>query len=233
MEKYLIITGGSRGIGASTIQRFAEDGWQVINLSRTPSNYPNVLNIAVDLTVPKSIDDHATQLSKHLQPAAKICLVHNAAYYQRDSLDTLPLDNLYFSLEMNIVSPVILTQLLLPFMSPGSSIIYIGSTLAEKAVPGSASYIISKHALVGLMKATCQDLIGRQIHTVCVNPGLVDTALLKETMNTETINFLLENKIIGKRLIKPEEIAKLIHFLAGTPLMNGINIAANTGQVAE
>ena len=115
-------------------------------------------------------------------------------------------------------------------MLPGSSIIYIGSTLAEKAVPNSVSYTVSKHAIKGLMKTTCQDLAGTDIQTCCINPGLVDTALLKNTMNKETLDNLLNNTIMGKRLIQPDEIAKIIYFCATTSALNGATIDANLGE---
>ena len=59
------------------------------------------------------------------------------------------------------------------------SIIYIGSTLSEKGVANSCSYVTSKHAVVGLMRSTTQDLVGKGIHTACICPGFTDTEMLK------------------------------------------------------
>lgn len=233
MSKYLIITGGSRGIGEKTIDYFKQAGWKAINIARNPCIFPEVNNIIIDLSLPETIEQNSKSLLDSVKDATQISLVHNAAYYKPDALPTLSLMDLQRSWQVNVVSSVILNQLLLPVMPAGSSIIYIGSTLAEKAVPGSASYVISKHALVGLMKATCQDLIGRNIHTCCVCPGLVETKLLKDTLNAETVDFLLKNKVIGKRLIQPEEIAKVIHFCATSDVINGITLHTNLGQVAE
>lgn len=233
MTNYLIITGGSRGIGAKTIDRFQQEGWETINISRTPYSNKKVTNIKADLSIPKQLNELKQPLQQALQDAKKICLVHNAAFYQRDCMDTMPIENLYHSLEINVIAPAVLNQIIIPFMPAGSSIIYIGTTLAEKAVPGSASYTISKHAMVGLMKTTCQDLIDKKIYTCCINPGLVDTQLLKETMTPDDIDYLLKNVIVGKRLIEPAEIANLIYFFSTTNVVNGVCVAANTGQVAD
>jgi NAD(P)-dependent dehydrogenase (short-subunit alcohol dehydrogenase family) len=233
MSNYLVITGGSRGIGEKTIEYFINEGWKAVNLSRSPCNIPEVINIKVNLTKPDSLQEAAKQIQAAVNGAEQIALVHNAAFYQRDHIDKLSMADLVTTMNTNVISSVALNQILIPAMRPGSSIIYIGSTLSEKAVPGSASYTISKHAVIGLMKATCQDLKDKHIRSCCVNPGLVDTQLLKETMDDETLTFLLNTQVIGKRLIQPEEIAKVIYFCATTDTINGTIIRANLGQVAD
>lgn len=231
MPKYLVITGGSRGIGEKTIQRFQEDNWSVINISRSLSPLPNVTNCAMDLSSTAEIEAKSKAVLEILKDAHEICLVHNAAFYKPDSVDSFSLENLQKSLQTNVIAPALLNKILLPRMSAGSSILYIGSTLAEKAVRGSASYVMSKHALIGLMKATCQDLKGKDIHTCCICPGLVDTQLLRETIDAKSLQYLLEHKVIGKRLIDPAEIAEVIHFCAKSKVINGATIHANLGVV--
>lgn len=233
MAKYLILTGGSRGIGEKTIAYFLDHGWQAINISRTACKLTGVMNVNLDLSQADKIAKHTPLLANAVKDATLISLVHNAAYYKRDSVTSLSLENLRLTLETNLLSNVALNNIFLPLMQPGSSIIYIGSTLSEKAVPECASYTISKHAGIGLMKATCQDLIGKDIHTCCICPGLVDTQLLKETMSEELINKLIDTKIIAHRLIKPDEIAEIIYFCANSAVINGAVIHANLGQVAD
>lgn len=232
-KKYLIITGGSRGIGKATIERFLAVNWQIINISRTPCELPNVENVLLDLAKPESIAHAASLLTTKLQQANHTCLVHNAAYYQADSSTNLDLNHLYHTLKVNLISVVALNNIFIPLMLPQSSIIYIGSTLAEKAVPDNASYIISKHALIGLMRATCQDLAPQQIRTCCICPGLTDTQLLNESIPETTRSYLLNNKIIGKRLIQPTEIAELIYVCATQSVINGVVLHANLGQLAD
>jgi 3-oxoacyl-[acyl-carrier protein] reductase len=190
----------------------------------------NVMNFLIDLSSLQQVQEAAERLSQCVGSKTMISLVHNAGFYKRDSIDSVSLEDLQATFAVNVISPILLNKIFLPFMLPGSSIIYIGSTLAEKAVPNSVSYTVSKHALKGLMKTTCQDLAGREIQTCCINPGLVDTALLRDTMETKALDNLLNTKIIGKRLIKPEEIAKIIHFCATATALNGATIDANLGE---
>jgi NAD(P)-dependent dehydrogenase (short-subunit alcohol dehydrogenase family) len=233
MSNYLIITGGSRGIGEKTILRFKQQGWNVVNISRTSCTISDVINVNIDLSNNKQIEECAASLLETLRDAKKICLVHNAAFHKRDSIDSLQVDDLYRTLQINVVAATTLNKILIPVMKPTSSIIYIGSTLSVKAVPDSASYVISKHAVIGMMKATCQDLRNKRIYTCCVCPGLVDTALLRETMDEEHLNHLIENVVIGKRLIIPEEIANVIYFCSTSEVINGAILQANLGQVAD
>lgn len=230
MTYTLIITGGSRGIGKETIQYFLKNNWHVINLSRTPANIKNVINLSVDLAMPQHLSTLEHHLSTHVEKPTKIALVHNAGFLKRDSVTDTLLDTIQQTFAVNIISPMLLNTMIIPYMAAGSSIIYIGSTLAEKAVPHNASYVTSKHAIKGLMKATCQDLADKAIQTCCINPGLVETEMLKQYMTQETIHSLIQQKIIGKRLIAPEEIAKIIYFTATSTALNGATIDANLGE---
>jgi 3-oxoacyl-[acyl-carrier protein] reductase len=233
MQRYLVITGGSRGIGKATLALFHENGWKTINLSRTPCPLSYVINYPLDLSSSSHIETHAQALQDLIKQASILCLVQNAGYYKRDRIPSLSLEEMRLTMETNVLAPAALNKIFLPLMKPGSSIIYIGSTLSEKAVPGSASYVVSKHAVIGLMRATCQDLIGYDIHTCCICPGLVDTKILRDNMDEATINMLIETKVIAKRLIDPMEIAKVIHFCANSPVVNGTTLHANLGQVAD
>ena len=97
---------------------------------------------------------------------------------------------------------------------------------------GSCAYVVSKHALIGLMRATCQDLAGRRIHTACVCPGFTDTEMLRAHVgqSAEVLSALAAGVTYG-RLIEPEEIARTIHFCALNPVVNGAVLHANLGQV--
>jgi len=130
-----------------------------------------------------------------------------------------------------VIAPALLNKLLLPSMKQGSSVIYIGSTLSEKAVAGCCSYITSKHAVVGLMKSTCQDAAGMGIHTACICPGFTETEMLKiHVGGSENLAEIAGMSTFG-RLISPIEIADMIFFCAENAVINGSVIHANLGQV--
>jgi 3-oxoacyl-[acyl-carrier protein] reductase len=100
------------------------------------------------------------------------------------------------------------------------------------AVPGSLAYVVSKHALLGLMRSTCQDLSGTGVHTVCVCPGFTDTEMLRSHVggNAEILAAIASG-VTANRLIEPVEIARTIQFAAREPVLNGAVLHANLGQI--
>ena len=162
----------------------------------------------------------------------EISLVHNAGRMVNDSARDADTKILAGMLRLNVIAPHILNRCLITKMRPGSSIIYVGSTLSEKAVANTFSYVTSKHAMVGMMRATCQDLTGTGIHTTCICPGFTNTEMLRAHAgdNQEILNNIAGLSSFG-RLIEPGEIADAIFFAAKNPVINGAVIHANLGQI--
>ena len=232
MNRVILITGASRGIGLATARLFMTSGYTVCNLSRSACPLAGVINISADFAAAGWVEQVRAPLLRVVADADQITLVHNAGSLSKDSVATFAIDSFRRVLEINVIAPAQLTHLLLPAMRPGSSVIYIGSTLSEMAVPNSCAYVTSKHALVGLMRSTCQDLAGTGIHTVCICPGFTDTEMLREHVgNSEDILRSIASGIAQKRLIEPEEIAATIQFCAHNAVLNGAVIHANLGQI--
>jgi 3-oxoacyl-[acyl-carrier protein] reductase len=229
--KQLIVTGASSGIGRAIAARFMRDGFRVVNISRRPCPDRGVQNIACDLAVPGAAQDLAGALNPWLDGVGQVCLVHNASVMRLNRIDELKPDELRAMLELNLVAPAALNRLAIVHMAPGSSIVYIGSILAEKAVPGVAGFVIAKHALAGMMRATCQDLAGRGIHTCMICPGFTDTEQLRALIagNAESLSSITGLSAFN-RLIEPNEIAETVAFAARSPVINGAVIHANLGQ---
>ena len=228
----LVISGASRGIGLATAQLFADAGWRVINVSRRPAPLAGVLHAPVDLGRRDWRAHHAESLRELVRGSTRIALVHCAGMLTKDSLRDLEADTLHDALQVNVVAALELDQVLLPLMPSGSSIVYVGSTLGEKAVAGACAYVVSKHALIGLMRSTCQDLVGSGIHTACVCPGFTDTEMLRAHVgeSAEVLQALGSGIAYG-RLIQPQEIAAVIRFCVLNAVVNGAVIHANLGQI--
>jgi len=226
----VIITGASKGIGRATASRFLDEGSRVINISRTESSLEGIENALMDLTAADA-EDMVSALTDTLEPGV-IHLVHNAAKLTSESVRDADLAVYRSVVDINVIAPQILNAALLPKMTPGSSIIYVGSTLSEKAVPNSYSYVITKHATVGMMRATCQDLAGSGIHTACVCPGFTNTEMLRAHVGEaqDVLDAIAATSTFG-RLIEPDEIAGTIHFAVTNPVINGAVIHANLGQI--
>ena len=229
--KTLIITGASKGIGFEVAQQFLDSGYRVINISRTAAADARIENHALDLSH-SDAEEQLTELLEFLIDEGQICLVHNAAKLVNDTADDTLTDSFRDVMNINVIAPHILNQAIIPFMQAGSSIIYIGSTLSEKAVPNSYSYVVSKHAIIGMMRSTCQDLAGREIHTACICPGFTDTEMLRTHVgeNPDVLASIASTSTFN-RLVAPAEIATTIKFAAENPVINGAVIHANLGQI--
>ena len=228
--KTLIITGASAGIGLATARRFAAAGYAVTNISRRPCPLPSVNHLPGDLSDANFLDALSEPLNEALAGADQVSLIHNASRLLNDSAADTPSDQLRAVMEVNLAAPNTLNRFVIPRMPTGSSILYVGSTLAEKAVPNSYSYVVTKHALIGMMRATCQDLAGRGVHTACVCPGFTDTEMLRAHVPDEAMDAVRGLSAYG-RLIEPSEIADTLHWAAENPVINGAVLHANLGQV--
>lgn len=228
--KCAIVTGASAGIGLSTAQRFVDAGYSVINLSRRPCPLDAVHHLRCDLAAPGFLDDIGERLGPLLGEAETTVLIHNASRLVNDSAAQTPSDSLRQTLEINLVAPNTLNGFVIPRMKPGSSILYVGSTLGEKAVPNSYSYAVSKHGLIGMMRATCQDLAGQGIHTACICPGFTDTEMLRAHVPAEAMD-AVRGMSAYNRLIRPDEIAEVLFWASQNPVINGAVMHANLGQV--
>ncbi|MDA9049332.1 SDR family oxidoreductase [Pseudomonadales bacterium] len=229
--KTLLITGASKGIGLAVARMCLADNYRVVNLSRSPAPDAGIENHAIDLSSSSAESRLKSLLGKVLEQG-EIVLVHNAAKLHSDTANNTSTDDFRDIMDINLIAPHTLNQLVIPFMQPGSSIIYIGSTLSEKAVANTYSYVVSKHAMIGMMRATCQDLAGSGIHTACVCPGFTDTEMLRDHVgeDQEVLNSIAAMSTFG-RLVSPIEVATTIKFAAENPVINGAVIHANLGQI--
>ncbi len=230
MNKFLIITGGSSGIGYAAAVLFQKENYKVINLSRSEIPLKDAIHIPVDLSTSTWHEEVSSTFKTLLEDADQISLIHNASKMQSDNVENFDLHALRDVLEVNLVAPSILNKLTIPYMKRGSSIIYVGSTLSEKAVPQMSSYVTTKHGMIGLMKSTCQDLFGRFIHTACVCPGATETEMLQEYVqgNAEALK-IMAGTLSENRLISSPEIASTLLFCAQNSVINGSVIHANLG----
>ena len=228
--RLLLLTGGSGGIGQCAATAFADAGYAVVNLSRRPCPVAQVEHIACDLSQPGFLDGIRAQLAPRLAAADEIVLLHNAAHLVADTASNATDEALGAALTVQLLAPNALNRHVIPEMGRGSCILYVGSTLSEKAVPGAFSYVTAKHAVAGMMRATCQDLAGTGIHTVCICPGFTDTAMLRERMGQCAIEDAAAHSTSG-RLVEPDEIAALLLFAARQPVLNGALLHANLGQI--
>jgi 3-oxoacyl-[acyl-carrier protein] reductase len=240
-DTLIIVTGASKGIGAGIVKSFIDSTqYQIVGLSRSSSKFnprsERYREILGDLTT----DEPLKQLKEliALRKPQQICLVHNYGFTHNSNLLELTTEDWDKTFNANVKLPFIYTREISPLMPAGSSHVYIGSTLSQIAVPDSAAYIASKHAILGLMRAAAIDLAPKSIRTNLVCPGFTESDMAREVikytaaksnMTAEEYWKLIESKSPLKRFLKPEEIGNFVVYLANNPTISGEVIHINGG----
>jgi 3-oxoacyl-[acyl-carrier protein] reductase len=226
----IVVTGGSAGIGLAVVERFADLDYRVLSLARRRCPVDTVESILVDLGSAEAVAVALGKVSERLPKSGPIHLIHNAASMPTDTATDFDSAVLERCFRLNVTTPAELNAGLIPRMSRGSSIVFIGSTLSEKGVPNRLSYVSSKHAMLGLMRATVQDLFGTGIHCLCVAPGFTDTEMLQQGLTSPEFVQAVRDMVSFGRLLEPEEVADIVMFATRTPALNGAIVHANLGQ---
>ena len=223
----VIVTGGSAGIGLAIVERFADLDYRVISLARRRCPVDTVESMLVDLGSSEAVAAALDKVRDRLPKRSHIHMIHNAAAMPTDTATDFDSRVFERTFRLNVTTAAELNAGLIPQMKPGSSIVFIGSTLSEKGVPSRLSYVTSKHAVLGLMRATVQDLFGTGIHCMMVAPGFTDTAMLQQGPGLAQA---VREMVSFGRLLEPEEVADIVVFATRTPALNGAIVHANLGQ---
>ena len=146
MSPLAILTGASSGIGAAAAEQFIDQGYSVVNISRRDCPVPGVETLHTDLADAASLANTCDTLAARLQAhdgGPPVCLVHNASLMLKDRCDTTEDSALMEAISVNVLGINTLNRRLVSALPQGSSILFVGSTLSEKAVAGAFSYIVS------------------------------------------------------------------------------------------
>ncbi|MEG0021343.1 MAG: SDR family oxidoreductase [Bacilli bacterium] len=232
MKKVMVITGGSSGIGAS-LSKLAENYEIVLCYCNNKENAiklkkENITLFKLDLTDEKNINElYNFVIEKYKRIDV---LVNNAAIAIDTLFENKTKNNFIKTLETNLVGPFLLSKLFGQYMfnQKDGSIINITSTNGiDTFYPMSIDYDASKAGLISLTKnLACQ--FAPYVRVNDIAPGWVNTEMNKE-LDEEFIE--QENKkILLGRFAEPEEIAKVILFLADSTYINGTTIRVDGGK---
>ncbi|WP_454255659.1 SDR family oxidoreductase [Pseudomonas sp. Marseille-Q8238] len=235
-----LVTGASRGIGATIARRLAKDGFAVaVNYMSNPGEAEKLVAelvqaggkaIAVQADVAKA--DHVQRLFDEVeQKLGSIdVLVNNAGI-----LKTMPLaqtsDEVFAqSFNINVNGVFNTLREASTRLNDGGRIINLSSTTLALNLPGYAIYNATKAAVEAFSRVLVKELRGRRITVNCVAPGPVATELFLNGKSEEQIQTFAKMPPL-ERLGQPEDIAGVVAFLAGPDgaWVNGQVLRANGG----
>ena len=223
--KTVLITGGSRGIGAALVQYFAENGAEVAFTYVSPSSGERSAELITKLaTTGSKIKAYQSDAGNYAQAEAlakeviadfgKIDVLINNAGITRDTLLMRMSEQQWDDvIETNLKSVFNMTKhCLRPMMRTGGSIINMSSVVGVFGQAGQANYAASKAGIIGFSKSIAKEYGSRNIRCNVIAPGFIETDMTAELDEKTKENYL--SSIPLKRLGGAEEVAKAAAFLA-------------------
>jgi NAD(P)-dependent dehydrogenase (short-subunit alcohol dehydrogenase family) len=239
-DKICLVTGGTSGIGRATCIRLAAEGGTVIVLGRDRADGAETVRLitkaggqatfmACDLTKSRAITEvFKKALAKYHRIDVLVC---DAAMMTFDRLVDLPLSQWDTLMLVNLRSLVQLTQLCLPHMPAGSSIVAISSVHAFQTTPNVVPYATSKGGLEAFVRGLSLELDRKQTRINAVAPGAVDTPMLWDNPNVKNGAEKIDKATVGT----PEELAAAIAFMASAEasFVHGTTLVVDGGRLAQ
>ena len=210
--RVVLITGGSRGIGLATAQRFAALGDRVAvtyNSSPPPDGF---FAVKCDVTNSVEVDAAFTAVEKHFGPVE--ILVSNAGMTKDMLILRMSESDFADVIDANLTAAYRVAKRAAQGMlkTRKGRMIFISSVVGMLGSAGQANYSASKSGLIGLARSIARELGSRTITANVVAPGPVATDMLA-ALSEDRVSALTDAVPLG-RLASPEEIAGTVVFLA-------------------
>lgn len=267
-----LVTGAGRahGIGRAVAQRLAESGADVavadiarpvpalefegVGLGDSPADLEATaelvreagsksIAVAIDIANADSARDGVAAIVRELGRIT--ILVNNAgSAIGARAFDEISTDQWATSLRVNVLGTVNMTRAVLPAMKSAGhgSIINVASTLGIAALAGYGSYVVSKHAIVGLTRLLAQEFGTHGIRVNAVAPGYIDTDMGRAeqakiaasmAVSSEAALAAIIDEIPVGRMGTPRDVAEAIAWLAdpASSFINGAIVPVHGGQI--
>jgi NAD(P)-dependent dehydrogenase (short-subunit alcohol dehydrogenase family) len=228
-DKVAVITGATSGIGMAASRLFAREGARVLAVGRNEaaldelveSGGDNLSGCVADVTQADQVEE-AMAAAMERYGAIDILVANAGTFGIAAPIDHYPIDTFREVLEVNVLGVFNAIKHVIPRMREAAcgSIIVTSSALAVKALPYMSAYQVSKHALTGLVKSAAIELAPVGIRVNSVNPGLVDTAMIRQIEreidphSSENARAVILQGALFKYYMDADEVAELMVFLA-------------------
>ena len=235
---HVLVTGGSRGIGAAASRLFARAGATVLVHYRDHEEQATALveelfaisardhrRFPCDFMEPSEIEELFQYVSSEW--GRLDCLVNNAGIWLHNPMSQFDEDRYIATMRVNVRGPFLCLRHALPLLrlSKQASVVNVSSTSGQRGEPFYSPYSASKGAIISATKAWAAEL-GPEIRVNCVAPGWVDTDMSSAALRDDpAVREEIESAIPLQRVARAEDVAGPIVFLA-SPLARHI-----TGEI--
>lgn len=234
-----LVTGATRGIGKAIAQELAEAGHTVVGTATSDAGADTIsthlaewggMGIRLDVSDSEAVKAAVVMITERY--GAPTILVNNAGI-TRDNLMMRMKDDEWADVIGTNLNPLFtVSKACLRGMTKArwGRIVNISSVVAQMGNAGQANYAASKAGAEGMSRAMAKELGSRAVTVNCVAPGFIDTDMTK--VLTDDQRSLMLGQIPLGRLGEPEEIAKVVAFLASDSgaYITGETIHVNGGM---
>jgi 3-oxoacyl-[acyl-carrier protein] reductase len=242
-NKVAVVTGASKGIGASIAKHFAAEGAKVIvNYASSAADADQVVKAITDLggtaisvQADVSISADVTRLFEETKNAFGTLdiLVNNAGIYDYQAIEAVTIESFHKQFNINVLGSLLAIQASLKlFSAKGGNIINISSEAGKTPLPTGSVYSATKAALDAITVALSKEFSGKNIRINSILPGVVETEGSRTAgfIGSEAETNLVAHTPLG-RTGQPEDIAKVAVFLASddSAWITGEKIAVGGG----
>lgn len=221
MCKNVLITGGSRGIGAAMVEKFTSCGYKVIffyEKNKTAADMiactTGAIPFQCDLGDVENLDEVMKSAKKEAGCDGFDIIICNAGISSIGLFDTMEHDEWNRIMNVNINGNAAVVKSNLPYMisNKEGSVVMISSMWGQTGASCEVAYSTSKAAVIGFTKSLAKEVAPSGIRVNCVAPGLINTDMNKN-LSIDIIREL-EEEIPMQRIGTGEEVAEAVYFLA-------------------
>ncbi len=242
-NKTFVITGGNSGIGLAITELFHTQGANVVvsgrnneSLETLRTRFPERLSaVRADVAVNADLDVLFEEVkSQHGQIDG---LIVNAGIAHFAPITDVTPEHLDTMFNINFRGAYFTIQKALPLLKDGATIVLNTSIAGSIGHPGASVYSATKAALRSLARTLSAELVDRGIRVNAVAPGPVDTPIFDrmgfDAAETKAVKEGFKEQIPLGRMGRPEEIARVVEFLAGdaSSFIVGEEIAVDGGMI--
>ncbi|EPY14031.1 3-oxoacyl-[acyl-carrier-protein] reductase [Paenibacillus alvei] len=222
--KVILITGGSRGIGAELVREFAEEGATVLftykNSHQKAEQLEQMLRSCGYIVKAFELDvSEGIQVNSMFEEAAQefgtIDILINNAGITKDTFLMIMDEGAWDSvIDTNLKGAYNCCKAVLPIMIDARSgvIINVSSVSAISGIPGQTNYSASKAGLIGFTRSLSSEVASKNIRVNAIAPGCIITDMMDQVSDRIVRSYM--NKIHCGRLGEAKEVAKVVKFLA-------------------
>jgi NAD(P)-dependent dehydrogenase (short-subunit alcohol dehydrogenase family) len=240
----VIVTGAGQGIGRAIAGRLAEEGADVMLVGRRPEPLERAARELGSAWAFTGDVSSAADVDRALAAASERwgridVLVNNAGIAEEVPFLEIEEAGWDAVLGTNLRGAFLMGQRVARAMAEtgGGSIVHVASIDASGADGPYASYNASKAGLLGLSRTMAMELAPHGIRVNCVSPGFTHTEMTEVAVSPEQMDYLVNrfDRVPMRRLVKPEEIAAAVAFLASddASAITGIDLTVDCGLTAN